>query len=122
MALIRNGQLNPLQHPRPLRIIKAGTALAINDIVCPPRSALVVVDWTNDFKPMRKLLRKVKQSSAFRVLCRAYARWVEAHRNQGAAAFAYYLLLSFLPLVILLVAAGLLQASWRLCCDQVQEQ
>lgn len=35
-----------------------------------------------------------------------YARWVEANGNEGAAAFAYYLLLSFLPLVILLVTAG----------------
>lgn len=55
---------------------------------------------------MRKLLLKVKQSTAWRVLCRAYARWAEADGNEGAAAFAYYLLLSFLPLVILLVAAG----------------
>ena len=55
---------------------------------------------------MRKLWLKVKQSTACRVLCRAYARWVQADGNEGAAAFAYYLLLSFLPLVILLVTAG----------------
>jgi len=55
---------------------------------------------------MRKLLLKIKQSTAWRVLCRAYARWVEAYGNEGAAAFAFYLLLSFLPLVILLVTAG----------------
>ena len=55
---------------------------------------------------MRKLLRKVKQSTAWRVLCRAYARWVDADGNEGSAAFAYYLLLSFLPLVILLVTVG----------------
>lgn len=55
---------------------------------------------------MRKLLLKVKQSTGGRVLCRAYARWVEGYGNEGAAAFAYYLLLSFLPLVILLVTAG----------------
>jgi YihY family inner membrane protein len=55
---------------------------------------------------MRKLLLKVKQSTAWRVLGRACARWVEADGNQVAAAFAYYLLLSFLPLVILLVTAG----------------
>jgi len=55
---------------------------------------------------MRKLLLTVKESTAWRVLCRAYARWDEADGNQGAAAFAYYLLLSFLPLVILLVTAG----------------
>jgi YihY family inner membrane protein len=55
---------------------------------------------------MQKLLLKVKQSTAWRVLCRAHARWVEADGNEGAAAFAYYLLLSFLPLVILLVTVG----------------
>lgn len=55
---------------------------------------------------MRNLLLKVKQSSGWQVLSRAYARWVEADGNEGAAAFAYYLLLSFLPLVILLVNAG----------------
>lgn len=62
--------------------------------------------WTNKFKLMRKRLLKIKQSTAWRVLCRAYARWVEADGNEGAAAFAYYLLLSFLPLIILLVTAG----------------
>ncbi len=67
---------------------------------------LVAGGWTNKCKPMRKLWLKIKQSTAWRVLCRAYARWAEADGNEGAAAFAYYLLLSFLPLVILLVAAG----------------
>lgn len=62
--------------------------------------------WTNTFKLMRTLLLKIKQSTAWRVLCRAYARWVEADGNEGAAAFAYHLLLSALPLVILLVTAG----------------
>ena len=55
---------------------------------------------------MRKLLRKVKQSTGWRVVRRACARWAEADGNERAAAFAYYLLLSFLPLVILLVTAG----------------
>ncbi len=55
---------------------------------------------------MRKLLLQVKHTTTWQVLCRAYARWVDADGNEGAAAFAYYLLLSFLPLVILLVAAG----------------
>jgi YihY family inner membrane protein len=80
--------------------------IQIKDTVCLQLSCLVVDGWTNKVKPMRKLLRKVKQSTAWRVLCRAYARWVEAYGNEGAAAFAYYLLLSFLPLVILLVTAG----------------
>ncbi len=55
---------------------------------------------------MQKLLLKVKQSTVWRILCRAHARWVEADGNDGAAAFAYYLLLSFLPLVILLVTTA----------------
>lgn len=55
---------------------------------------------------MRKSWLKVKQSTTWRILGRAYTRWVEAGGNEGAAAFAYYLLLSFLPLVILLVTAG----------------
>ena len=86
--------------------MKTAALANINDTVCLQRSALVAGDWTNNFKPMRKLLLKVKQSTGWRVLCRAYARWVEADGNEGAAAFAYYLLLSFLPLVILLVTAG----------------
>jgi len=55
---------------------------------------------------MRTLLRNAKQSNWWRTIKRAWARWTEADGNQGAAAFAYYLLLSFLPLVILLVTAG----------------
>ncbi len=55
---------------------------------------------------MRKLLLTVKQSTTWLVICRAYARWKEADGNEGAAAYAYYLLLSFLPLIILLVATG----------------
>lgn len=50
---------------------------------------------------MRTLLLNVKQSTAWQVLCRAYALWAETYGNEGAAAFAYYL-----PLVILLVTAG----------------
>jgi YihY family inner membrane protein len=55
---------------------------------------------------MQKLLLKVKQASGWQIIRRTYARWVEADGNEGAAAFAFYLLLSFLPLVILLVTAG----------------
>jgi YihY family inner membrane protein len=57
---------------------------------------------------MRKLLLDFKRFIAWRVFCRAYERWVEADGNEGAAAFAYYLLLSFLPLVILMVTAATL--------------
>ncbi len=55
---------------------------------------------------MRKLWLTVKQSTAWRVLRRAYTRWAEENGNEGAATLAYYLLLSFLPMLILLVAAG----------------
>lgn len=57
---------------------------------------------------MRKLLLDVKHFTAWRVLGRAYARWVEADGNEGAAAFAYYMLLSFLPLAILMVTIATL--------------
>ncbi|MDA3877162.1 MAG: YihY/virulence factor BrkB family protein [Halothiobacillus sp.] len=86
--------------------MKTAALANINDTICLQPSALVAGGWTKKVKSMRTLLLKVKQSTAWRVLCRAYARWVEADGNEGAATFAYYLLLSFLPLVILLVTAG----------------
>ncbi|CAN5373469.1 N/A [soil metagenome] len=51
-------------------------------------------------------LRNAKQSNWWRTIKGAWARWAEEDGNEGAAAFAYYLLISFLPLVILLVTAG----------------
>jgi uncharacterized BrkB/YihY/UPF0761 family membrane protein len=57
---------------------------------------------------MRKLLLDVKHFTAWRVLGRAYVRWVEADGNEGAAAFAYYMLLSLLPLAILMVTVATL--------------
>ena len=68
---------------------------------------------------MRKLLREVKQSTAWQVVRRACARWAEADANERAAASAYYLLLSFLPLVILLVAAGSLFVERDVATQQV---
>ena len=47
-----------------------------------------------------------KPSKGWRTIKRTWAIWAEENGNEGAAAFAYYLLLSFLPMVILLVAAG----------------
>ncbi len=55
---------------------------------------------------MQTWLRNAKQSNAWRVLRRACGRWSEEDGDQRAAAFAYYLLLSLLPLTILLVTAG----------------
>lgn len=39
-------------------------------------------------------------------MTRAWGRWTEADGEQGAAALAYYLLVSLLPFLVILVAAG----------------
>ncbi len=62
--------------------------------------------FDNPFNRMRTLWLKAKQSNAWQIIWRAYAHWVEEDGDQRAAAFGYYLLLSLLPLVILLVTAG----------------
>lgn len=65
---------------------------------------------------MRTSLLKAKQSKWWRTIKLARARWAEEDGDQRAAAFAYYLLLSLLPLVIMLVTAGSLflsSARWR---------
>jgi len=51
-------------------------------------------------------LHNAKQSHCWRTIRVAAARWAEEDGDQRAAAFAYYLLLSLLPLVFLLVSAG----------------
>lgn len=60
----------------------------------------------NCFKLMRTLLRNAKQSKWWRTIKLAWARWDEEDGDQRAAAFAYYLLWSLLPLTILLVTSG----------------
>lgn len=55
---------------------------------------------------MRTLLQKAKQSNCWRAVKQARTRWAEVDGDQRAAAFAYYLLLSLLPLTILLVTVG----------------
>ena len=55
---------------------------------------------------MRTWLHNAKQSNWWRTIKLARARWAEEDGDQRAAAFAYYLLLSLLPLVFLLVSAG----------------
>jgi len=60
---------------------------------------------------MRAMLLKAKQSPWWRTIKLALARWVEEDGDQRAAAFAYYLLLSLLPLILLLVTAGSLFAE-----------
>ena len=55
---------------------------------------------------MQTWLRNAKQSKGWRTIQRTRTRWAEEDGDQRAAAFAYYLLLSLLPLVILMVSAG----------------
>ncbi len=55
---------------------------------------------------MQTWLRNAKQSKGWRTIQRTRARWAEEDGDQRAAAFAYYLLLSLLPLVFLMVSAG----------------
>ncbi|MEO7298634.1 MAG: YihY/virulence factor BrkB family protein [Verrucomicrobiota bacterium] len=55
---------------------------------------------------MRTWLRNAEQSNWWQVIKRVWALWVEVDGDQRAAAFAYYLLLSLLPLVFILVSAG----------------
>jgi Ca2+-transporting ATPase len=52
------------------------------------------------------LLQKAKQSNWWQTIKQTRARWAEEDGDQRAAAFAYYLLLSLLPLILLLVTVG----------------
>jgi YihY family inner membrane protein len=52
--------------------------------------------------------QKARQSDLWQMIRQAIARWAVVDGDQRAGAFAYFLLLSLLPLAILLVAAG----SW----------
>lgn len=55
---------------------------------------------------MQASLRNVKHSNWWRTLRLAGKRWTDEYGDQRAGAFAYLLLLSFPPLVILLVTVG----------------
>jgi YihY family inner membrane protein len=55
---------------------------------------------------MKAMSMNEPTSYGWRTLKRACARWAEEDGDQRAAAFAYYLLLSLLPLALLLVVAG----------------
>jgi YihY family inner membrane protein len=55
---------------------------------------------------MRTWFQKARQSNGWHTLHRTWQRWSEEDGDQRAAAFGFYLLLSILPLVILLVTAG----------------
>ncbi len=49
------------------------------------------------------MLKPIRQSTWWRIGKQTHARWVEVDGDQRAAAFAYYFLLSILPLTLLLV-------------------
>jgi len=59
----------------------------------------------NHYKLMPTWLHNAKQSHWWRTIKGAWARWKEEDGDQRGAAFAYYLLLSLLPIVFILVSA-----------------
>lgn len=65
------------------------------------------------------MLRKAKQSIWWRVIKRARERWQEVDGDQRAAAFAYFLLLSFVPLVVIFVTVGSLFVEREVATRQV---
>jgi len=70
-------------------------------------------------KMMRTWLRNAKQSNWWQAIKQAGLRWVEVDGDQRAAAFAYYLLLSLLPLVFILVSAGSLFVEREVATHEV---
>lgn len=65
------------------------------------------------------MFSNVKQSRWWRTIKLTYARWSEEDGDQRAAAFAYYLLLSVLPLALLLVALGSLLVEREVMTEAV---
>ena len=55
---------------------------------------------------IRTWLHNIAQTNAWRTIQKAWSHWVEEDGDQRSAAFAYYLLLSLLPIVFMLVSAG----------------
>ena len=78
----------------------------INVTAYRPQLASVPGVLDNIFKLMRISLRNAKLSDWWQLIKRARERWEEVDGDQRAAAFAYYLLLSLFPLLIMLVTAG----------------
>lgn len=70
-------------------------------------------------KLMRIRLHKAKQSRMWRTINQAWTHWAEVDGDQRAAAFAYYLLLSLLPLVFILVSAGSLFVEHHVATNEV---
>ena len=69
-------------------------------------ASLVPTDRDRLPNPMKAMFQKVKQSNVWQTIKRTRARWSEEDGDQRAAAFAYYLLLSILPLTLLLMAVA----------------
>jgi len=65
------------------------------------------------------MVHNAKQSHWWRTIKQARARWAEVDGDQRAAAFAYYLLLSLLPLVFILVSAGSLFVEREVATNEV---
>ncbi len=55
---------------------------------------------------MKKRLERLNSSLSGKIIVRTYQRWKEVDGDQRAASFAWFLLLSILPLVIMLVILG----------------
>lgn len=55
---------------------------------------------------MQTRWQEARQFPSWRAIKLAWSRWAEVDGDQRSAAFAYYLLLSILPLTILIVTAG----------------
>jgi len=68
---------------------------------------------------MRTWLHNTGQSKWWRTIKQARVRWAEVDGDQRAAAFAFYLLLSLLPLVFLLVSAVSLFVEREVATNEV---
>jgi len=83
------------------------------------RSQWELAGATNQCERMQKWLRNFKQSLGWRTFERAWARWADEDGDQRAAAFAYYLLLSLLPLVFILVGTASLFFEREVATNEV---
>lgn len=70
---------------------------------------------------MQTWVHDIKQSAGWRILQQARSRWVTHDCDQRAAAFAYYLLLSLLPLTFILVSAASLFVEREVATREVVE-
>lgn len=71
------------------------------------------------FQMLRTWWRTATRSHAWRLIKQAGERWAEVDGGQRSAAFAFYLLLSLFPLVVLLVTAGSLFVEREVATHEV---